>query len=95
MNHKILIHHVKDNVGVAIQDIKMGEKVIGHYLDGKKENIVEIEALTDIPLGHKVALKDISKGEVIIKYGEIIGEATMDIKKGQHVHVHNIKSRRW
>lgn len=95
MNHKILIHNIKDNVGVAIQDIKRGEKVVGYYLDGGKENIIEIEALNDIPLGHKIALKDIGKREAIIKYGEVIGEATIDIKMGEHVHVHNIKSRRW
>ncbi|MFN3699871.1 MAG: UxaA family hydrolase, partial [Dictyoglomus sp.] len=59
------------------------------------EKVLEIEVLDDIPLGHKVALKDLNKGDVVIKYGEIIGEATRDIKRGEHVHVHNIKSRRW
>lgn len=94
MDHKFLIHNSKDNVGVAIEDIKMREKIKGYYLEGEK-NIIQIEALNDIPLGHKIALKDIQKGEVVIKYGEIIGIATENIKKGEHVHIHNVKSRRW
>ncbi len=94
MNHKFLIHNIKDNVGVAIENIKKGEKVKGYYLEGNKD-IIEIEALDDISLGHKIALKDINKEEEIIKYGEVIGKAIKDIKKGEHVHIHNIKSRRW
>ena len=46
----------------------------------------------DIPAGHKIALRDISRGEKIIKYGEVIGVAKEDIKKGEWVHVHNVKS---
>lgn len=42
--------------------------------------------------GHKYALKDIKKGENIIKYGNPIGHATEDIKKGEHVHSHNVKT---
>ena len=42
--------------------------------------------------GHKYALCDIKKGENIIKYGSPIGHATMDIKKGEHVHTHNVKT---
>ena len=47
-----------------------------------------------IPFAHKFALKDIEAGQPIIKYGEIIGIATAGIKKGQHVHVHNLESCR-
>ncbi|PMQ01217.1 MAG: hypothetical protein CBR30_06865 [Dictyoglomus sp. NZ13-RE01] len=93
MEHKFLVHHEKDNVGVAVADIEKGEKVKGYYLEAGKW--IELEALDNIPLGHKIALQDINKGELVVKYGEIIGEAKENIKKGQHVHVHNIKSRRW
>lgn len=93
MNHKFLVHHEKDNVGVAVADIKKGEKVRGYYLEGGRW--IELEALDDIPLGHKIALQDLSKKDLIIKYGEVIGEAVKGIKKGEHVHIHNIKSRRW
>ena len=40
--------------------------------------------------GHKYALRDIKKGENVIKYGNPIGHATADIKKGEHVHTHNV-----
>ncbi len=46
----------------------------------------------NIPAGHKIALKDIAKGEYVIKYGEIIGRASQDITKGEWVHTHNVKS---
>ena len=52
-------------------------------------------ALTDdgnIPAGHKYALADIKKGEPVVKYGEIIGRATADIKAGEWVHTHNVRS---
>ena len=54
-----------------------------------------MEAKEDIPLGHKIALRDIKEGEKVKEYGEIIGRATKDISKGSHVHVHNIRSLRW
>ena len=49
----------------------------------------------DIPIGHKAALRDIKKGDTIIKYGFDIGKAVADIKLGEHAHVHNIKTKRW
>lgn len=51
-----------------------------------------LNACGDIPAGHKYALKDIEKGQTVIKYGQIIGRATCDIKKGDWVHTHNVKS---
>lgn len=60
----------------------------------EKDNVgVRLVATKSVPAGHKFALKDIKKGENVIKYGEIIGEATRDIKKGEWVHTHNVKSR--
>ena len=47
-----------------------------------------------IPYGHKVAVRDIQVGEPIIKYGESIGRAVRDIKKGDYVHVHNMEAMR-
>lgn len=67
-----------DNVAVALRPFLKGEKI---------EDIVLLE---DIPQAHKVALKDIKKGENIIKYGSPIGHATIDIKQGQHVHTNNV-----
>lgn len=48
----------------------------------------------DVPYGHKIALRDIAKGEPIMKYGESIGAASLDIKKGDYVHIHNMDAMR-
>ena len=59
----------------------------------EKDNVgISLAGAGEIPAGHKFALRDISKGEYVIKYGEIIGRATSDIKKGEWVHTHNVKS---
>ena len=59
----------------------------------EKDNVgVLKKPLGDLPMGHKIALKDVKKGEKIIKYGYPIGVATEDIKKGDFVHTHNLQS---
>ncbi len=60
----------------------------------KKGNGYPLTILSDIPYGHKVALKAIRVGEDIIKYGESLGEATKEIVPGDYVHVHNLDSKR-
>lgn len=67
----------------------MENKVIINKLDNVG---VCLCATENIPAGHKFALKEIKKGETIIKYGQIIGRATADIKSGDWVHTHNVKS---
>ncbi len=74
----------KDNVGTMLDEIKEGETVL---IKGNNEKIM---AKNNISFGHKIALTDINKEEKIIKYGEIIGKANRNIKKGEHVHVHNV-----
>lgn len=93
MAAKFFVHHEKDTVGVAVADIKAGEAATGWVMDNDTE--VTVTALNDIALGHKIALVDIPAGTTVIKYGESIGIATQDIKKGEHVHIHNLKSARW
>lgn len=88
-----LLHEEKDNVGVATVDIKAGQTVTGRALDTQKEFV--IQARMDIPLGHKIALKDFKKGDTVIKYGQDIGRVIAPIKAGEHVHVHNLKTKRW
>ncbi|MCD6551832.1 UxaA family hydrolase [Thermotoga sp.] len=88
-----LVHKDGDDVGVVVRDVTAGEKLKGKTLEDGKT--YELEAKEDIPLGHKIALRDIKEGEKIKEYGEIIGRATKDIPKGSHVHVHNIRSLRW
>ncbi len=55
---------------------------------------LEFELVSDIPFGHKVALRDIAEGEKIIKYGESIGVAIAPIAQGEHVHTQNVESCR-
>jgi len=54
-----------------------------------------LESRMDVPIGHKVALTDIKRGDTVWKYGQDIGKAVSDIAKGDHVHVHNLKTKRW
>lgn len=88
-----LIHNEKDDVGVAVVDIKAGEQLSGRTLDTQRSS--QVRALTDIPLGHKIALRDFKVGDSVTKYGEDIGKVSAAIKKGEHVHVHNLKTKRW
>ncbi|BBO72464.1 hypothetical protein DSCA_63940 [Desulfosarcina alkanivorans] len=90
---QFLVHEKADNVGVATVDIKSGETAQGLYMDSQEP--VEMKALHDIPLGHKIAMGDISTDASVIKYGADIGRVVADIKTGEHVHTHNLKTRRW
>lgn len=85
-----VVIHEKDNVATCVDFFPAG-KVISYFRGGAEE---KIQLLQDIPLGHKVAILPISRNEDIIKYAESIGAATQDVKPGQHVHVHNMESKR-
>jgi (2R)-sulfolactate sulfo-lyase subunit alpha len=90
---QFLVHEKADNVGVATVDIKAGELAQGLYMDSQ-ENL-EMKALHDIPLGHKIALTNMAVDASVIKYGADIGRVVAEIKAGEHVHTHNLKTRRW
>lgn len=90
---EFLMHEDDDSVGVAVVDIKAGKEVGGRSLHGKSKP--KLKALMDIPLGHKIALRDFKPGDTVTKYGEDIGKVVAPIKKGEHVHVHNVKTKRW
>ena len=83
---KFIIFNNKDNVGVVLADVFPGDNIVCGDLS--------IRAGEAIEYGHKVALADISAGNDIIKYGEVIGTAKSTIPKGHHAHVHNIRSLR-
>ncbi len=89
-----IVHDKADTVGVVVvENIKSGTKAKGHVMEDNSS--LEIETRADIPLGHKIALGDIKSGDTIIKYGHDIGKATSDIKLGDHVHVQNVKTKKW
>uniref|UniRef100_A0A7C5VH93 SAF domain-containing protein n=1 Tax=Thermus caliditerrae TaxID=1330700 RepID=A0A7C5VH93_9DEIN len=90
---KAMAHRRLDHVAVAVFDLEAGEEVDVVFSEGGDPLRLRIQE--DIPLGHKVALKDIQEGEVVVEYGEAIGRATAFIPAGGYVHVHNLKSLRW
>ena len=90
---QFLIHDKGDTVGVATVDIKAGQTAEGRTMDTHES--VKIKALQDIPLGHKIALKGHQKDGSVIKYNNDIGRVVADIKAGEHVHIHNLKTKRW
>ena len=88
-----LVHDKRDSVGVAVVDVKAGQTLEGRSLDTNET--LKAKANMDIPLGHKIALKDFKPGETVLKYGNDIGKVVEPIKAGDHVHVHNVKTKRW
>ncbi len=93
-NIDFVVHEEGDVVGViVVEGIKAGQKITGWIMH---ENLdIEFETISDIPIGHKVALKDLAVGDTIFKYGVDIGKVVSPIKKGEHLHVHNVKTKRW
>ena len=82
----------KDNVATIFANgITDGTEV---EIRDKKGNVELVNVIGDIPYGHKIAVRDIKKDEAIMKYGESIGGASQDIKKGEYVHIHNMEARR-
>lgn len=90
MMPRALIINKKDNVATALARLEKGEAV---KIDAG-EGAVDVVLSEVIPFGHKLAVKDIGKGAPVVKYGEIIGSATVAISMGEHVHVHNVEGLR-
>lgn len=89
-----LVHAASDTVGVVVaEDVERGSELTGWVME--TDETVTVTAMEEIPLGHKLALSDIENGDAIIKYGHDIGKAVARIPKGCHVHVHNLKTKRW
>ena len=90
----LLVHEKKDSVGVVtIEGLKAGTDML--CVVTADNSSFNLKSKMDVPIGHKVALTDIKKGDTVIKYGQDIGKAVADIAKGEHVHVHNLKTKRW
>lgn len=88
-----LVHGKGDSVGVMAADVSAGQKCTGWNME--TDETLSVTANQDIPLGHKIALVDVPQGGTITKYGCPIGKTTKTIKKGDHVHIHNLKTARW
>ena len=90
----IIIHDEKDNVGVVVID-KITPKQECNCWVMENDGSVAIVSKSEIHLGHKIAMIDFKEGDTILKYGHDIGKVVKPIKKGEHVHVHNVKTKKW
>jgi (2R)-sulfolactate sulfo-lyase subunit alpha len=89
-----VLHDAKDTVAVVVvEGVKAGTEMQGWIMDADK--MTNVVAKQDIPIGHKVALKDMGAGDTVWKYGIDMGKVVAPIKAGEHAHVHNIKTKRW
>ena len=90
----LIIHDEKDNVAVVVVDKTIkNQECVGWIMENDKT--IKIKSINEIPLGHKIALQDFKEGDTILKYGHDIGKVVSPIKKGDHVHVHNVKTKKW
>ena len=93
-NTDIIIHDDKDNVGVVVIDSTKKDQEYSCCIM-ESDKTAKIRSINNIPLGHKIALIDFKEGHTILKYGHDIGKVVASIKKGDHVHVHNVKTKKW
>ena len=89
---RALMMNVKDNVATALENLDTG--TVTRVILPSQEVLKEVAPNQAVPFGHKLAIIGIKKGDQVIKYGEVIGNASQDIEVGDHVHVHNVKSNR-
>ena len=90
----LIIHDEKDNVGVVVIETTKKDQDCSAWIM-ENDKTIKVQSTNDIPLGHKIALKDLKTGDTIFKYGHDIGKVVKEIKKGEHVHVHNVKTKKW
>ena len=90
----LLVHDRRDNVGVVVvEDVEGGMELLGVVTEDNSDFTVTTR--DDVPIGHKIALTDLAEGDTAIKYGVDIGRVIADTRKGEHVHTHNLKTKRW
>lgn len=89
-----VVHEEGDSVGtIVVEGIQAGQQLTGWIME--QDKTVSLSTLSDIPIGHKIALADLAKDDTVIKYGVDIGRVVAPIKAGEHLHVHNVKTKRW
>jgi (2R)-sulfolactate sulfo-lyase subunit alpha len=94
MSVDFVVHEDGDGVGVVVvEGIKAGQELTGWIMEQNRD--IKVVAKDDIPIGHKVALREYQVGDTVIKYGVDIGKVVAPIKPGGHLHVHNVKTKRW
>lgn len=94
MEPHFIVHDKADTVGVMVVENIQAEQMLTGWIMETDETIT-LKSLDSVPLGHKIALREIKNGDTVLKYGHDVGRAVADIAKGRHVHVHNMKTKRW
>lgn len=91
---QLLVHNKNDNVGVVVvEGVRAGADLLGVVLEDGSD--LHLLSNHDVPIGHKIALTDFASESTAIEYGQDIGRIVATVKKGDHVHVHNLKTKRW
>ena len=89
-----IVHDKADTVGVlVVENALAGQDLTGWIME--TDETIALKALDAVPLGHKIALNDIKSGDTVLKYGHDVGRAVSPIGKGNYVHIHNMKTKRW
>lgn len=89
-----IVHDEGDSVGVVVvEGIEPGQELTGWVMD--QDKTINIKVLDAVPIGHKIALRDLEEGATVMKYNTDIGRTVAPIKAGEHAHVHNVKTKRW
>ena len=90
----LLVHNRRDNVGVVVvEGVEAGTELLAVVTEDNTD--FTITTRHDIPIGHKIALTNFAEGDTAIKYGVDIGRMVQETGKGDHVHTHNLKTKRW
>lgn len=90
----LLVHNKLDNVGVVVvEGVEAGTELLAVITEDNSDFTITTEH--DIPIGHKIALSDFTEGDTVIKYGVDIGRIVQNTNKGEHIHTHNLKTKRW
>ena len=90
----LLVHDAADNVGVVVvEGLTAGTDMLCVITHDNSD--FRLTAKADIPIGHKVALKSLTAGDTVIKYGADIGKMVAGAEPGGHVHTQNLKTKRW
>lgn len=91
---QLLVHDGRDNVGVVVvENLKAGDEMLCVLTEDDSD--FKLIAKQDVPIGHKIALKELEEGDTVIKYGDDIGRVIAPVATGEHVHIHNLKTKRW
>jgi (2R)-sulfolactate sulfo-lyase subunit alpha len=90
----LLVHDRRDNVGVVVvEELAAGTEML--CVVTADDSDFRLTARHAVPIGHKVALRDLAVGDTVVKYGQDIGRIVAPVARGEHVHTHNLKTKRW